>query len=135
MLRQQQTGKLVLTGQVTEQCILYSALDAYIRPFEVVVPHDADGRVPGGIGSREQQPQRGGEQEDGDEPCGKRAEVRASRGDGRNGRRPPRGNPRGGVVDHTTRMRITWTLLKVLVTVLCANTTRLYSPGGSVPCR
>jgi nicotinamidase-related amidase len=26
---------------VTEQCILYSALDAYIRHFEVAVPRDA----------------------------------------------------------------------------------------------
>lgn len=34
-------GRLVLTGQVTEQCILYSALDAYIRHFQVVVPRDA----------------------------------------------------------------------------------------------
>lgn len=34
-------GRLVLTGQVTEQCILYSALDAYIRHFRVVVPADA----------------------------------------------------------------------------------------------
>jgi nicotinamidase-related amidase len=25
----------VLTGQVTEQCILYSALDAYVRHFQV----------------------------------------------------------------------------------------------------
>jgi len=33
--------RLVLTGQVTEQCILYSALDAYIRHFEVMVPPDA----------------------------------------------------------------------------------------------
>jgi nicotinamidase-related amidase len=41
MLRQQGIGKLVLAGQVTEQCILYSALDAYIRHMEVVVPHDA----------------------------------------------------------------------------------------------
>jgi nicotinamidase-related amidase len=31
----------VLTGQVTEQCILYSALDAYIRHFDVAVPSDA----------------------------------------------------------------------------------------------
>jgi nicotinamidase-related amidase len=31
----------VLAGQVTEQCILYSALDAYVRHFEVVVPTDA----------------------------------------------------------------------------------------------
>ena len=28
-------------GQVTEQCVLYSALDAYVRHFEVVVPRDA----------------------------------------------------------------------------------------------
>jgi nicotinamidase-related amidase len=41
MLRQQGVEKLVLAGQVTEQCILYSALDAYIRHMEVVVPRDA----------------------------------------------------------------------------------------------
>jgi nicotinamidase-related amidase len=41
MLRQQGVEKLVLIGQVTEQCILYSALDAYIRHMEVVVPRDA----------------------------------------------------------------------------------------------
>jgi nicotinamidase-related amidase len=41
MLRQQDVSKLVLTGQVTEQCILYSALDAYIRHIDVVVPRDA----------------------------------------------------------------------------------------------
>jgi nicotinamidase-related amidase len=41
MLRQQGIGKVVLTGQVTEQCILYSALDAYIRHLDVVVAHDA----------------------------------------------------------------------------------------------
>ncbi len=34
-------SRLVLTGQVTEQCILYSALDAYVRHFEVAVPEDA----------------------------------------------------------------------------------------------
>ncbi|MCT7660431.1 cysteine hydrolase family protein [Mycobacterium deserti] len=33
--------RLILTGQVTEQCILYTALDAYVRHFEVVVPSDA----------------------------------------------------------------------------------------------
>jgi nicotinamidase-related amidase len=33
--------RVVLTGQVTEQCILYSALDAYIRHLEVRVPNDA----------------------------------------------------------------------------------------------
>ena len=33
--------RVVLTGQVTEQCILYSALDAYIRHLDIVVPEDA----------------------------------------------------------------------------------------------
>jgi nicotinamidase-related amidase len=32
---------IVLTGQVTEQCILYSALDGYIRGYEVKIPRDA----------------------------------------------------------------------------------------------
>jgi nicotinamidase-related amidase len=41
MLRQQGIEKLVLVGQVTEQCILYSALDAYIRHLDVVVARDA----------------------------------------------------------------------------------------------
>jgi nicotinamidase-related amidase len=41
MLRQHDVTRLVLTGQVTEQCILYSALDAYVRHFEVVVPPEA----------------------------------------------------------------------------------------------
>ena len=31
----------MLAGQVTEQCILYSALDAYIRHLQVVIPRDA----------------------------------------------------------------------------------------------
>nr|WP_281174674.1 isochorismatase family cysteine hydrolase [Cryptosporangium arvum] len=33
--------RLVMTGQVTEQCVLYSALDAHIRHHEVVIPKDA----------------------------------------------------------------------------------------------
>jgi nicotinamidase-related amidase len=41
LLRSREIGRVVLVGQVTEQCILYSALDAYIRHFEVVVPPDA----------------------------------------------------------------------------------------------
>jgi nicotinamidase-related amidase len=32
---------LILTGQVTEQCILYTALDAYVRHFSVVVAPNA----------------------------------------------------------------------------------------------
>ncbi|OQR63473.1 isochorismatase [Streptomyces maremycinicus] len=34
-------GHVVLTGQVTEQCVFYSALDAHIRHLEVTVPRDA----------------------------------------------------------------------------------------------
>ena len=38
---QSDIGQLVLAGQVTEQCILYSALDAHVRHYEVVVPRTA----------------------------------------------------------------------------------------------
>jgi nicotinamidase-related amidase len=41
LLGQEDVDRVVLIGQVTEQCILYSALDAYIRHFEVAVPRDA----------------------------------------------------------------------------------------------
>jgi nicotinamidase-related amidase len=41
LLRQEGAERLVLAGQVTEQCVLYSALDAYVRHFEVVVPRTA----------------------------------------------------------------------------------------------
>jgi nicotinamidase-related amidase len=41
LLRQERIERLVLAGQVTEQCILYSALDAYVRHFEIVVPGNA----------------------------------------------------------------------------------------------
>jgi nicotinamidase-related amidase len=41
MLHRQGVERLVLVGQVTEQCILYSALDAYVRHFRVVIPRDA----------------------------------------------------------------------------------------------
>jgi len=41
LLRQGGIERLILVGQVTEQCILYSALDAYIRHFSVHVPPDA----------------------------------------------------------------------------------------------
>jgi nicotinamidase-related amidase len=41
LLRQEDVDRIVLIGQVTEQCILYSALDAYIRHFAVAVPRDA----------------------------------------------------------------------------------------------
>ena len=38
VLRQHDITRLVLTGQVTEQCILYSALDAYVHHFEIDRP-------------------------------------------------------------------------------------------------
>lgn len=41
LLRQSGVDRLVLAGQVTEQCVLYSALDAYVRHFQVVVPRNA----------------------------------------------------------------------------------------------
>jgi nicotinamidase-related amidase len=41
LLETEGIGRLILVGQVTEQCILYSALDAYIRHFQIVVPRDA----------------------------------------------------------------------------------------------
>jgi nicotinamidase-related amidase len=40
LLRQERVDRIVLAGQVTEQCILYSALDAYVRGLDVVVPVD-----------------------------------------------------------------------------------------------
>jgi nicotinamidase-related amidase len=40
LLRRLEAQQLILTGQVTEQCILYTALDAYVRHFSVVVPPD-----------------------------------------------------------------------------------------------
>lgn len=41
LLDVESVGRLVLTGQVAEQCILYSALDAYIRHYRVVLAGDA----------------------------------------------------------------------------------------------
>lgn len=41
LLRDQGADRLIVTGQVTEQCILYTALDAYIRHFDVAIPRDA----------------------------------------------------------------------------------------------
>ena len=41
LLSQEEVDRIVLVGQVTEQCIVYSALDAYIRHLEVCVPRDA----------------------------------------------------------------------------------------------
>jgi nicotinamidase-related amidase len=45
MLHQADVGRVVLCGQVTEQCILYSALDAHVRHFDVTVARDACARI------------------------------------------------------------------------------------------
>jgi nicotinamidase-related amidase len=41
LLHVERVERLVITGQVTEQCVFYSALDAYLRGYEVVIPTDA----------------------------------------------------------------------------------------------
>ncbi|MEU0300824.1 isochorismatase family cysteine hydrolase [Streptomyces sp. NPDC006175] len=41
LLSQLDVGRVVLCGQVTEQCVLYSALDAHIRHLDVTIPDDA----------------------------------------------------------------------------------------------
>lgn len=47
LLGQLGVERLILCGQVTEQCVLYSALDAHIRHFDVVVPTDAVAHIDG----------------------------------------------------------------------------------------
>ncbi len=41
LLGQMGVDRIVLAGQVTEQCIFYSALDGYVRHFRPVIPTDA----------------------------------------------------------------------------------------------
>jgi nicotinamidase-related amidase len=50
LLRRLETKRLILTGQVTEQCILYTALDAYVRHFPVVIPTDAVAGIDSNLG-------------------------------------------------------------------------------------
>ncbi|WAJ43693.1 cysteine hydrolase [Mycobacterium sp. Aquia_216] len=45
------TERLILTGQVTEQCILYTALDAYVRHLQIVVPTDAVAHIDEQLGT------------------------------------------------------------------------------------
>ena len=45
LLAQREVDHLVLVGQVTEQCILYSALDAYVRHLRVTVPPDGVAQI------------------------------------------------------------------------------------------
>ncbi|QLL07164.1 cysteine hydrolase family protein [Mycobacterium vicinigordonae] len=51
LLHRLKTKRIVLAGQVTEQCILYSALDGYLRHYEVVVPPDAVAHIDEELGS------------------------------------------------------------------------------------
>ena len=41
LLHVHEVERVVMCGQVTEQCIFYSALDAYLRGYEVEIPTDA----------------------------------------------------------------------------------------------
>ena len=45
------TKRLILTGQVTEQRILYSALDAYVRHLQVVIPTDGVAHIDEELGA------------------------------------------------------------------------------------
>lgn len=51
LLGQLHTQRVIITGQVTEQCILYTALDAYVRHFEVVIASDAVAHIDDGLGA------------------------------------------------------------------------------------
>ena len=51
LLRERGIETLVLTGQVTEQCILYTALDAYVRTFAIRVPRDAVAHIDEELGA------------------------------------------------------------------------------------
>jgi len=50
LLRDRELDTVILAGQVTEQCILYSALDAYVRHFRVCVPRDAVAHIHADLG-------------------------------------------------------------------------------------
>ena len=52
LLRERGVERIVLTGQVTEQCILYTALDAYVRHFEIRVVRDAVAHIDPELGKR-----------------------------------------------------------------------------------
>jgi nicotinamidase-related amidase len=51
LLNRLSTKRLILTGQVTEQCILYSALDAYVRHYQVLVPMNAIAHIDADLGA------------------------------------------------------------------------------------
>jgi nicotinamidase-related amidase len=49
LIQQKEIDRLILAGQVTEQCILYSALDAYVRHIPISVPRDAVAHIDEGL--------------------------------------------------------------------------------------
>ena len=51
LLRRHAIDRLILTGQVTEQCVLYSALDAYVRHYEICVVRDAVAHIDPQLGA------------------------------------------------------------------------------------
>jgi nicotinamidase-related amidase len=51
LLRRREIERLILVGQVTEQCVLYSALDAYVRHYEICVPRDAVAAIDPDLGA------------------------------------------------------------------------------------
>jgi nicotinamidase-related amidase len=51
LLRQHGVERLVIAGQVTEQCVLYTALDAYIRHFAITVPRDSVAHIHADLGA------------------------------------------------------------------------------------
>ncbi|SFQ38329.1 cysteine hydrolase [Actinomadura madurae] len=50
VLSREKVDQVVLTGQVTEQCVLYSALDAYVRHFQIKVVRDAVAHIHADLG-------------------------------------------------------------------------------------
>lgn len=50
LLTRLQVRRIILTGQVTEQCVLYTALDGYVRHYDVVIPPDAVAHIDAELG-------------------------------------------------------------------------------------
>jgi nicotinamidase-related amidase len=50
LLSREKLDQIVLTGQVTEQCVLYTALDAYVRHFQIKVVRDAVAHIHADLG-------------------------------------------------------------------------------------
>ena len=51
LLHEEEIEEVVLTGQVTEQCVLYTALDAHVRHYAITVLEDAVVALDGKLGT------------------------------------------------------------------------------------